>query len=95
MLFVAEYGNTSAASIPLALDEAVRANTIAPGNVVRSCPVQAFFCGSTGRCIGGFMLLSACLVTTEQRLGQRLRMSSGAAPIVVYNCVILCTGSAL
>lgn len=33
---LAEYGNTSAASIPLALDEAVRANTIAPGNVVIS-----------------------------------------------------------
>ncbi|BDA51447.1 3-oxoacyl-[acyl-carrier-protein] synthase 3 [Coccomyxa sp. Obi] len=31
---LAEYGNTSAASIPLALDEAVRANTIAPGNVL-------------------------------------------------------------
>ena len=34
---LAEYGNTSAASIPLALDEAVRARTIAPGNVVRPC----------------------------------------------------------
>ncbi|KAK9918201.1 hypothetical protein WJX75_002223 [Coccomyxa subellipsoidea] len=31
---LAEYGNTSAASIPLALDEAVRANTIVPGNVL-------------------------------------------------------------
>lgn len=31
---LAEYGNTSAASIPLALDEAVRANTIAPGSVL-------------------------------------------------------------
>ena len=35
---LAEYGNTSAASIPLALDEAVRANTIVPGNVVRPGP---------------------------------------------------------
>ena len=32
---LAEYGNTSAASIPLALDEAVCAHTIVPGNVVR------------------------------------------------------------
>jgi hypothetical protein len=31
---LAEYGNTSAASIPLALDEAVRANTISQGHVV-------------------------------------------------------------
>ena len=31
---LAEYGNTSAASIPLALDEAVRGGTIQPGNVV-------------------------------------------------------------
>ena len=36
---LAEYGNTSAASIPLALDEAVRAGSIKPGDVVsaRSC----------------------------------------------------------
>ena len=33
---LAEYGNTSAASIPLALDEAVRANTIEQGHVVRA-----------------------------------------------------------
>ena len=33
---LAEYGNTSAASIPLALDEAVRANTISQGHVVRA-----------------------------------------------------------
>lgn len=31
---LAEYGNTSAASIPLALDEAVRAGTIKQGDVV-------------------------------------------------------------
>ncbi|CAK0731830.1 hypothetical protein CVIRNUC_000048 [Coccomyxa viridis] len=31
---LAEYGNTSAASIPLALDEAVRGNTISEGNVL-------------------------------------------------------------
>ena len=37
---LAEYGNTSAASIPLALDEAVRANTIAPGHVVRAWHVH-------------------------------------------------------
>lgn len=35
---LAEYGNTSAASIPLALDEAVRANTISQGNVVSPSP---------------------------------------------------------
>lgn len=29
-----EYGNTSAASIPLALDEAVRAGTVKPGDVI-------------------------------------------------------------
>ena len=32
---LAEYGNTSAASIPLALDEAVRAGSIKQGDVVR------------------------------------------------------------
>lgn len=31
---VAEYGNTSAASIPLALDEAVRRGDIKPGQVI-------------------------------------------------------------
>ena len=34
----AEYGNTSAASIPLALDEAVRGNVISSGNVVSVLP---------------------------------------------------------
>jgi 3-oxoacyl-[acyl-carrier-protein] synthase III len=29
-----DYGNTSAASIPLALDEAVRAGTVRPGDVI-------------------------------------------------------------
>ena len=33
---LANYGNTSAASIPLALDEAVRSGSIAPGSTVRS-----------------------------------------------------------
>ena len=33
---MAEYGNTSAASIPLALDESVRAGTIKKGDVVRA-----------------------------------------------------------
>lgn len=33
---VAKYGNTSAASIPLALDEAVRAGAIAPGDIIAS-----------------------------------------------------------
>ena len=32
---LAEYGNTSAASIPLALDEAVRGGSIQPGDTVR------------------------------------------------------------
>lgn len=32
---LAEYGNTSAASIPLALDEAVRSGSIQPGSTVR------------------------------------------------------------
>ncbi len=32
---LAEYGNTSAASIPLALDEAVRSGSIKQGDVVR------------------------------------------------------------
>ena len=32
---LAEYGNTSAASIPLALDEAVRAGSVKPGDTVR------------------------------------------------------------
>jgi len=36
---LAEYGNTSAASIPLVLDEAVRAGTIKQGDTVRSWPV--------------------------------------------------------
>jgi 3-oxoacyl-[acyl-carrier-protein] synthase III len=31
---LAEYGNTSAASIPLALDEAVRGGKVKPGDVV-------------------------------------------------------------
>jgi 3-oxoacyl-[acyl-carrier-protein] synthase-3 len=31
---VDRYGNTSAASIPIALDEAVRAGTVAPGKTV-------------------------------------------------------------
>ena len=35
---LAEYGNTSAASIPLALDEAVRAGSVKQGDVVRPCP---------------------------------------------------------
>ena len=34
LVVCAEYGNTSAASIPLALDEAVRGNVISDGNVV-------------------------------------------------------------
>ena len=32
---LAEYGNTSAASIPLALDEAVRAGSVKAGDTVR------------------------------------------------------------
>jgi 3-oxoacyl-[acyl-carrier-protein] synthase III len=32
---LAEYGNTSAASIPLALDEAVRGGSIQPGDTAR------------------------------------------------------------
>ena len=35
---LANYGNTSAASIPLALDEAVRSGSIAPGSTARPHP---------------------------------------------------------
>lgn len=31
---LANYGNTSAASIPLALDEAVRSGKVKPGNII-------------------------------------------------------------
>jgi 3-oxoacyl-[acyl-carrier-protein] synthase-3 len=34
---LAQYGNTSAASIPLALDEAVRSAKIQPGDIIASC----------------------------------------------------------
>ena len=37
---LAEYGNTSAASIPLALDEAVRGGSIKKGDVVRARPFR-------------------------------------------------------
>ena len=57
---LAEYGNTSAASIPLAFDEAVRSGKIKSGDTVSSqssiCPfsltftfVSAFLKGSHGR----------------------------------------------
>lgn len=36
---LSKYGNTSAASIPLALDEAVRDGTVKPGEVVRPSQV--------------------------------------------------------
>src|SRR5262249_15154525 len=38
---VAEYGNTSAASIPIALDEAVRDGRIKPGQTVLLCALGA------------------------------------------------------
>ncbi len=38
---VAEYGNTSAASIPIALDEAVRDGRIQPGQSVLLCALGA------------------------------------------------------
>jgi 3-oxoacyl-[acyl-carrier-protein] synthase-3 len=37
MLNVMKYGNTSAASVPIALDEANRADRIKPGNTVLFC----------------------------------------------------------
>ncbi len=40
---LAEYGNTSAASIPLVLDEAVRAGTIKKGDTVRRPGRYGFF----------------------------------------------------
>lgn len=51
---LSEYGNTSAASIPLALDEAVRRGDIQPGQVVRR-PLVAASCppaGALARCDG-------------------------------------------
>lgn len=39
---LAEYGNTSAASIPLALDEAVRAGSVKDGDTVGAFPYAAF-----------------------------------------------------
>jgi 3-oxoacyl-[acyl-carrier-protein] synthase-3 len=38
---VAEYGNTSSASIPIALDEAVRDGRIKPGQTVLCCALGA------------------------------------------------------
>ena len=38
-----EYGNTSSASIPLALDEAVRRGDVEPGHVVLLCAMGAGF----------------------------------------------------
>ena len=42
---LAKYGNTSAASIPLALDEAVRAGSIQPGHTVSHAGVFPSFLG--------------------------------------------------
>jgi 3-oxoacyl-[acyl-carrier-protein] synthase-3 len=38
---IAQYGNTSAASIPIALDEQVRAGVVRPGTVVLMCGLGA------------------------------------------------------
>ena len=45
---LANYGNTSAASIPLALDEAVRSGTIVPGSTVRPSLWSQLVLGFTG-----------------------------------------------
>jgi 3-oxoacyl-[acyl-carrier-protein] synthase-3 len=43
VLNIARYGNTSSASIPIALDEAARAGTIEPGDLVLMCALGAGF----------------------------------------------------
>jgi 3-oxoacyl-[acyl-carrier-protein] synthase III len=43
VLNIARYGNTSSASIPIAFDEAVRAGTIRPGDLVLMCALGAGF----------------------------------------------------
>ena len=43
VLNIARYGNTSSASIPIALDEAARAGTIQPGDLVLMCALGAGF----------------------------------------------------
>jgi 3-oxoacyl-[acyl-carrier-protein] synthase-3 len=41
VIYIQEYGNTSSASIPLALDEAVRDGRIKPGQTVLMCALGA------------------------------------------------------
>jgi len=43
VLNIERFGNTSSASIPIALDEALRAGTIKPGNLVLMCALGAGF----------------------------------------------------
>ena len=43
ILNIEEYGNTSSASIPIALDEAVRAGTVREGDLVLMCALGAGF----------------------------------------------------
>lgn len=43
VLNIARYGNTSSASIPIALDEAVRAGSIQPGDLILMCALGAGF----------------------------------------------------
>ena len=43
VLNIERYGNTSSASIPIALDEALRAGTIEPGDLVLMCALGAGF----------------------------------------------------
>jgi 3-oxoacyl-[acyl-carrier-protein] synthase III len=43
VLNIARYGNTSSASIPIALDEAARAGTVKPGDLVLMCALGAGF----------------------------------------------------
>jgi 3-oxoacyl-[acyl-carrier-protein] synthase III len=43
VLNISRYGNTSSASIPIALDEALRAETVKPGDLVLMCALGAGF----------------------------------------------------
>jgi 3-oxoacyl-[acyl-carrier-protein] synthase III len=43
VLNISRYGNTSSASIPIALDEAMRAGTVQPGDLVLMCALGAGF----------------------------------------------------
>jgi 3-oxoacyl-[acyl-carrier-protein] synthase-3 len=43
VLNISRYGNTSSASIPIALDEALRAGTVKSGDLVLMCALGAGF----------------------------------------------------